>query len=69
MNCLVCATPDNDKPMVFRGDEWCSDNHRKIVTMEVAPTYLELMTMDKGLFEDIVEDAFSHYWMDEPSDA
>ena len=29
--CEVCATPDQDKPMCFRGERWCSDNHRKII--------------------------------------
>lgn len=27
--CGVCGTEDRDKPMCFRGDPWCSDNHRK----------------------------------------
>lgn len=30
--CGVCGTEDRDKPMCFRGDPWCSDNHRKQVT-------------------------------------
>jgi hypothetical protein len=51
MNCLVCATPDKDKPMVFRGEEWCSDNHRKVVNMELIPTHDELITMDRALYD------------------
>lgn len=29
-----CGTVDKDKPMVFRGEDWCSDIHRKILKGE-----------------------------------
>ena len=27
--CEVCQTPDDQKPMCFRGEKWCSEKHRK----------------------------------------
>ena len=27
--CEICKTPDNKKPMAFRRERWCSENHRK----------------------------------------
>lgn len=30
-----CGTVDADKPMVFRGEDWCSDTHRKILNGEL----------------------------------
>lgn len=29
MNCKVCNKDDSQKPMAFRGEEWCSEAHRK----------------------------------------
>lgn len=29
--CLVCGVLDSDKPMCFRGEDWCSDDHRKVI--------------------------------------
>lgn len=29
--CEVCQRPDREKPMVFRGERWCSDDCRKIL--------------------------------------
>lgn len=33
--CKVCGTPDSQKPMCFRGEEWCSDDHRKVLSGEI----------------------------------
>lgn len=30
-----CGVPDEIKPMCFRGERWCSDDHRKIILGEV----------------------------------
>lgn len=27
--CRICGCPPNEMPMVFRGTDWCSENHRK----------------------------------------
>lgn len=27
--CEVCGKTDNEKPMCFRNEKWCSENHRK----------------------------------------
>lgn len=35
--CDVCAKRDDKKPMVFRGERWCSDDHRKVIQGEKAP--------------------------------
>lgn len=32
MDCEICGKPDADKPMAFRGERWCSDDHRKVVS-------------------------------------
>lgn len=32
--CKVCGTPDPEKPMAFRGEDWCCDRHRKMVVGE-----------------------------------
>lgn len=49
MKCRVCGTEDQDKPMAFRGEDWCSDNHRKIIAGERIPTVAEWETMDNDL--------------------
>jgi hypothetical protein len=51
--CLVCGKGDGDKPMVFRGEQWCSDNHRKVVIGEKEPTTEELETMSQELFDKL----------------
>lgn len=33
--CRVCGKTDPEKPMAFRGEWWCSENHRKIIHGEV----------------------------------
>lgn len=53
MNCLVCDTKDEDKPMVFRGEEHCSDNHRKVISGEREPTVQEWNTMDRDLYLEL----------------
>lgn len=30
-NCLVCEKPDEQKPMCFRGEDYCSELHRKFL--------------------------------------
>lgn len=27
--CKVCGKTDDQKPMAFRTEDWCSENHRK----------------------------------------
>lgn len=29
--CLICGTIDPDKAMCFRTEDWCSENHRKML--------------------------------------
>lgn len=29
--CEICEKPDSEKPSVFRGKPWCSENHRKLI--------------------------------------
>lgn len=39
--CRVCKKTDDQKPMCFRGEEWCCESHRRIVmrdTEELAHT-------------------------------
>lgn len=31
---LTCGKVDKDKPMCFRGEDWCCDNHRKLVAAQ-----------------------------------
>ncbi len=64
MKCRVCGTEDPDKPMCFRMTDACCENHRKVIDLELTPTHEQLMTMDQALFTEIIEDAFSHYWID-----
>lgn len=33
--CKVCGKPDSDKPMAFRGEDWCCDRHRKFIIGEM----------------------------------
>ena len=48
--CRVCGKLDADKPMAFVGEDWCSDDHRKVVMREKLPTDAELSSMDDDLF-------------------
>lgn len=34
-DCRVCGTPDEKKPMAFRGENHCSELHRKILAGEL----------------------------------
>jgi hypothetical protein len=34
--CRICGTPDSEKPMCFRKEDWCSENHRKLIAGEDA---------------------------------
>lgn len=36
MECKVCNKPDSEKPMAFRGEEWCCEKHRQLVVQEKA---------------------------------
>jgi hypothetical protein len=29
--CLVCGKPDSEKPMSFKGEDWCCEIHRKVI--------------------------------------
>jgi len=48
--CEVCGT-DGARPMVFRGEQFCCDNHRKVIIGEIAPTTAEWGTMSESLRE------------------
>lgn len=30
----LCGVVDKDKPMAFRGEDWCSENHRKLIVQQ-----------------------------------
>lgn len=49
--CLVCGVPDDEKPMCFRSEFWCSEDHRKvIVDREAATKYpFEFLLMKAGV--------------------
>lgn len=32
--CEACGTTDDKKPMCFRGERWCSEDHRKEILGE-----------------------------------
>lgn len=49
MDCRVCSTPDEQKPQIFRGEAWCCDRHKKIMTLEIQPTETEWGMMDNDL--------------------
>lgn len=34
--CGVCDKPDDQKPMCFRGEKWCSELHRKIMVGDLS---------------------------------
>lgn len=36
-DCKVCDKADDDKPLCFQREDWCSDIHRKIVIGELPP--------------------------------
>ena len=36
-----CGKVDNEKPMCFRGEPWCCDNHRKLVESQRAAESVE----------------------------
>lgn len=33
--CRICQKPDAEKPMTFRGTDWCCEMHRKMTAGEV----------------------------------
>lgn len=35
MDCKVCGKPDNEKPAIFKGEDYCCDDHRKVLTGEL----------------------------------
>lgn len=50
--CMICLKPDEEKPMVFRGELWCSDEHRKMLQNEKALGEPEISMMaDAGQLE------------------
>ena len=34
-DCEVCGKFDDEKPMCFRGERWCSEVHRKMIVGEL----------------------------------
>jgi hypothetical protein len=34
--CLICGKEDGEKPMAFRGTDWCCDDHRKELEAGIA---------------------------------
>lgn len=49
--CEVCGTNNANRPMVFRGEDYCSDLHRKVIIGEIAPTLKEWASMDRSLYK------------------
>lgn len=35
--CEICKKTDDQKPMAFRGERWCSDSHRKQIEGDHTP--------------------------------
>lgn len=33
--CKICGKNDSERPLVFRGEEFCCDDHRKMLTGEM----------------------------------
>lgn len=33
--CEICEKKDTEKPMCFKGVDWCCENHRKIIVGEL----------------------------------
>jgi hypothetical protein len=54
-DCRVCSTPDEAKPTIFRGEEWCSDGHRKIILGEVEPKQYDIDRMEPSLYKELTE--------------
>lgn len=51
--CLICGKSDSDKPMCFRGENYCSDTHRKMISAsltELPPTLIS---------EKLIKDLFN----------
>jgi hypothetical protein len=51
--CRVCGTSDTEKPMVFRGSDFCCEQHRKVGMGEIAPTEREWRSMERPLMEQL----------------
>jgi hypothetical protein len=32
--CRICGKFDSEKPMCFKGENWCCENHRKLIERE-----------------------------------
>lgn len=45
VDCRVCGLWDEDKPMAFKGESWCSDDHRKVIVGEKEPTEAQRVFM------------------------
>lgn len=52
-DCAVCGTPDSDKPMCYKGENYCSENHRKVIAGEKPPNFKEQGTMTNDLFKKL----------------
>lgn len=50
-----CGKPDDQKPMAFRGEPYCSDQHRKVLAgelkLEMVPTVVEVKDVPKEVVE------------------
>ena len=56
-DCRVCKTRDDKKPQIFRNEDWCCDNHRKVILGEIQPTMEELRTMSQSLYDELIHRA------------
>ena len=45
-DCRVCGTPDEKKPMTFRGTGYCSEMHHKILEREFGTDVGRLLEMN-----------------------
>ena len=45
--CLICGKEEKQKPMAFRGEEYCSDRHRKVLAGEIRPSDKESDSMSE----------------------
>ena len=54
MNCRVCDTPDEAKPQIFKGEDYCCDRHRKIIAGEIEPGLNEIKSMHQDLYDTLI---------------
>ncbi len=55
MNCEVCDKTDEQKPMAFRGEPFCSDLHRKVLSGEVQLKTVQVVELPATNEKSVVE--------------